>query len=121
MVGDYKIFISGLPLIPLTYSNSLVAIWGWVLHLANFALPALALAALLAPAVTGRSGLSLPGLWRVWRWLAASGLLVLVAGLAVFGRDGKMATYAALVLVLASVACWLQPRQPQPPGDRSAH
>ena len=109
-------------MILLTYSNSLVAIWGWALHLANFALPALVLAGLLAPAVTGRSGLSLPSLWRVWRWLAASGLLVLVVGLAVFGRDGKMATYAALVLVLASVACWLQPRQPQePPGDRSAH
>ncbi|MBP9905408.1 MAG: hypothetical protein KBF66_07600 [Rhodoferax sp.] len=33
---------------------------------------------------------------------------VLVTGLVVFGRDGKMLTYAALVLVGAGVQGWLQ-------------
>lgn len=82
--------------------------WDALIHLLNFAAPALALA------------LSLPFLARfVVRfsntkraaslgWLAQSainfvaGLVVLTAGLWFFGRDGKMATYAALVLVLAS-------------------
>ena len=98
-----------------------MGLWGILLHLGNFALPALAVAALLSPGVLGRRAL-LPLLaagWRpllrTWAWLAASGLAVLVAGLAAFGRDGKIGTYAALVLVMGSVAWWLQRR-----GARSA-
>lgn len=103
----------------MTYGNSFIALaWGWGLHLANFALPALALATLLAPAVLGWRSLSVPRLWRAWRWLAGSGLLVLTAGLAVFGRDGKMATYAALVLSAAAVCCWLQWRHLQAAAAR---
>ncbi len=91
------------------YSNSLAAaLWGGLLHLFNFALPALVLALLLALALLGRQAGSLPSLWRAWRWLAATGLLVQLAGLLAFGRDGKMATYAVLVLSLGSLACWLQ-------------
>jgi hypothetical protein len=98
----------------LTYSNSLAAaLWGGLLHLVNFALPALVLALLLAPAVTGRRNLSVRALWRAWCWLAATGLGVQLAGLLVFGRDGKMVTYSALVLALGSLACWLQWRLPR--------
>lgn len=79
-----------------------------LIHLLNFTAPALALA------------LSLPLLARFLnrfsdRKRAASlnllaqaainfvaGVAVLAAGLWFFGRDGKMATYAALMLVLAS-------------------
>jgi hypothetical protein len=79
-------------------------------HLANFALPALVLAVLVA----------LAGRWLMPRRLAgrlgvatavnfAVGLAVLVAGLAWFGRDGKMATYAALVLAVAT-SQWLVAR-----------
>ena len=40
--------------------------------------------------------------------LIAAGVVVLVAGLVVFGRDGRMLTYAALVLVQGSLAWWLR-------------
>ncbi len=97
----------------LTYGNSHVAaLWGGLLHLLNFASPALLLALLLAVALLGRRAGSARQLWLAWRWLAAAGLLVQLAGLLVFGRDGKMATYAALVLALGSLACWLQWRLP---------
>lgn len=76
-------------------------------HLLNFAAPALFLALVLslgAPLVLG-------GAWRERRWLAfgvnsLAGVAVLVAGLWVFGRDGAMATYAALVVVVGS-SQWL--------------
>jgi hypothetical protein len=81
-------------------------------HLAGFLAPALGLAAVLWTA---------PRLWRrarSARWssrtealmLLGSGVLVLVAGLIVFGRDGKMLTYTALVLAQATVAWWNRSR-----------
>ncbi len=33
-------------------------------------------------------------------------LLVLLAGLVIFGRDGKMLTYTALVVVMGTLAWW---------------
>jgi hypothetical protein len=45
---------------------------------------------------------------RRWALNAAAGALVLVAGLIVFDNDGKMATYAALVVVSATVEWVLQ-------------
>lgn len=42
--------------------------------------------------------------------LVTGGVLVLLAGLIVFGRDGRVATYAALVLVQGSLAWWLRGR-----------
>lgn len=80
-------------------------------HLLNFAAPALFVAVLVAlaarvllPKAPGASG---------W-WLSvainfAAGLLVLLAGLALGGRDGLMATYAALVVVVATCQ-WLAGR-----------
>ena len=82
----------------------------FVLHAAGFAAPALALALGVALAARwfrlDRSG-------RAW-WAATAinfvaGVAVLGAGLWYFGRDGKMATYAALVLAVAS-AQWLAGR-----------
>lgn len=83
--------------------DPLLALW----HLLNFTAPALGLAALLGVALwlqAPRRGMD--AAWRSTGWLAGSGVLVLVAGLAFFGRDGKMATYAALVVVMGSVAWW---------------
>lgn len=84
------------------------------LHVLHFFLPALVLAALLAPAtVRGQSGGARR--WRarltgwLWGWLALSvlGSVVLAAGLWWLGRDGRMLTYAALVGVLGTaVALW---------------
>jgi len=75
-------------------------------HLLNFAAPALFVAlavTLAAPWVVGRSAL----VWRVqFAVQAGLGMTVLLGGLALTGRDGRMGSYA--VLVLAAVACqWL--------------
>ena len=72
-------------------------------HLANLVLPALALAALMPLAgrwVMGKAGVSWP---RRVLCHAAIGSLVLLAGLLIQGHDGRMATYAALVLVAATL------------------
>lgn len=77
-------------------------------HLFNLVLPALAMALILP---------SLARLlwWRAWAgvswWavvvrVAAVGVVVLLAGLLLLGRDGAMLTYAALVLSCAAVV-WL--------------
>jgi hypothetical protein len=77
-------------------------------HLANFAAPALALALLMPWAgrwVHGRSGFSPRYLVQAGVGFAV-GLAVLLGGLWWFGRDGKMATYGALVLAMGT-AQWL--------------
>jgi hypothetical protein len=76
-------------------------------HLLNFFAPALGVALIT-------SGLA-KLLWRrelggvTWRrlvlWTATGAALALLAGLLVFGRDGRMATYALLIVVVA-VALW---------------
>jgi hypothetical protein len=79
------------------------------LHLLFFFLPAftLALFSVVCGAWLFRPGAGVP--WqRRWAVNAAAGVLVLVAGLVVFDNDGKMATYAALVVVSASVEWVLQ-------------
>ena len=81
----------------------LAAFW----HIINFPLPALGVGALGAAAakllwrreLAGTSWLRLAG------GAGAAGLLAQLAGLGFFGRDGKMATYALLVLA-AAVALW---------------
>jgi len=74
------------------------------LHLLSFAAPALAVAFLVA--LGARIALPGPTAARSW-WgqgavNALVGVLVLAAGLWHFGVDGKMATYAALVVAVAS-------------------
>ena len=80
-------------------------------HLVNFGLPALVLSL----------GITLWGSFQfrrqsqikwLWRWLlnVTCGLAVLVGGLVMTGHDGKMATYAALVLVCATIEWGLQTR-----------
>ena len=77
-------------------------------HVANFFLPALGLGALSAALAKL--------LWRrqlaavAWRRLAgpacAACAAVLLAGLVVFGRDGRMATYAAMGVACALTLWW---------------
>jgi hypothetical protein len=74
-------------------------------HAFNFAAPAVALALLLpvcARFLIRRSGFTL-SLWVQQAIHLIVGVLVLGAGLWYFGRDGKMATYAALLVASASV------------------
>jgi hypothetical protein len=78
-------------------------------HLVSFFLPALFLALLLAGAGRLAWGRGQPAR-RAWRHAAinfAVGAAVLAAGLALSGRDGAMATYAALVAAVATSQWWL--------------
>jgi hypothetical protein len=78
-------------------------------HLLNFFAPAAGLSVIAA------SGCKL--LWRrelaavAWRRLALpaglAGMAVLLGGLVLLGRDGRMATYAAMVVACA-VSLWWQ-------------
>ena len=80
-----------------------------LLHLLSFLAPAAAVALLVA--LTARLALRGPGAgwWRSFLLNFLAGTAVLVAGLLYFGRDGKMATYAALVIAVAT-AQWLSGR-----------
>jgi hypothetical protein len=80
-------------------------------HLINFVLPALAIGLVMAgPA---RAWLipadRRPGFWPCWAAQGLLGVAVLLSGLMLFGRDGKVATYAALVLAAATLQ-WLMGR-----------
>ena len=83
----------------------------FIIHAFSFAAPARVLA-LLVPAA---ARVVLPRGAPRLGWLASfainfvAGLVVLGAGLWFFGRDGKMATYAALVVVVATCQ-WLSGR-----------
>ena len=80
-------------------------------HLLSFAAPALAVAMLVALAAR----LILPrrpadlAWWLQIAMNSIAGLATLVAGLWYFGVDGKMATYAALVVIIAGCQ-WLSSR-----------
>jgi len=79
-------------------------------HLANFVAPALVMATLLCLGSRIRPGVR-PGPWRPvleLGVLAGVGVLVLLGGLLVFGRDGKMFTYAALVACQGTAAWWMR-------------
>jgi hypothetical protein len=82
-------------------------------HLLNFVAPALFVAVLLALAARAlvRRAQAPAALWKQMMFNFIAGLAVLLVGLAVFGRDGKMATYAAMVMVCATsqwllLRCW---------------
>ncbi len=87
--------------------------WPIAIHALNLLAPALVLGVLL----------TVVELWwqrRHWRWAlcawalasyALAGTGVLVLGVALWGQDGKVASYAALVLVLATLATLRMPSQ----------
>lgn len=90
------------------YLDAQMTVIALALHLAGFLAPALATALLLW---------LVAGFWRTERrrglvlgFLMLAGAAVLLAGLAYFGRDGKVATYAALVLVQGTLVWWLRRR-----------
>ncbi|RPE64477.1 hypothetical protein EDC62_2296 [Tibeticola sediminis] len=74
-------------------------------HLLNFFAPAAALAVYGGCLLAWMSGQRLGAAAIGWRIALnfALGAGVLVAGLLLLGRDGRMLTYAALVLVVGSV------------------
>jgi hypothetical protein len=81
------------------------------IHLLSFVAPAFVIAVLIA--LAGRLVLPRSGRPQRW-WLPVAlnfiaGVAVLAAGLWYFGRDGKMATYTAVVVVVAT-SQWLSGR-----------
>jgi hypothetical protein len=80
------------------------ALW----HLANFFAPALGVA-LITTALAKllwRHELAAVGWGRLLVWSAAAGAVALIGGLIAFGRDGRMATYGALVVSTALALWW---------------
>jgi hypothetical protein len=77
-------------------------------HLSNLFLPALLLGALTAALAKLMWRRELAGVQ--WSWLAAAAMAasaaVALLGLIVFGRDGRMATYAGMVLATAGALWW---------------
>ena len=80
------------------------ALW----HLLNFAAPALTLGALAAALakIVWRRDLAAVRWWPLAAWTAAVCLGVAVAGLVIGGRDGRMATYGAMVAAAALTLWW---------------
>ena len=78
-------------------------------HLLNFFAPAVVVGT-LAAALTKliwRNQLKAVPWTRLAAWAAATGAVVLVAGLVITGRDGKMSTYGALVVANAVSLWWV--------------
>jgi len=77
-------------------------------HLANLFVPALALGALAAALakLLWRRELAGVGWLRLAGSACAACALVTLAGLVLFGRDGKMATYGAMVVACAVMLWW---------------
>ena len=80
------------------------ALW----HLAAFLIPAVLLGGLsaLAARLIWRRELAGTGLWRLWGWAGAAAILASFAGLILSGGDGRMATYAAMVVACALALWW---------------
>ncbi|MDE2402096.1 MAG: hypothetical protein KGL90_10560 [Burkholderiales bacterium] len=79
-----------------------------LIHGVNFFMPALVMAVLLpllARLIWWRA-LKPVGFARQMTWVAVINALVLMAGLMLLGRDGAMATYAALVLASSLTVWW---------------
>lgn len=81
-------------------------------HLAGFLAPALVVGLILwlAPQWS-RKGRGARGSHRIdLTVLVVAGAAVLFGGLVYFGRDGKIATYAAMVLVQGTLGWWMRRR-----------
>ena len=77
-------------------------------HLLNFVAPAaaVALVLVLSGRLVGSRSASAMSVRQRWAILFAVGVAVLTAGLVLWGRDGKMLKYAALVVACATCQ-WL--------------
>ena len=78
-------------------------------HVLNFFAPAVGMG-VIAPSLAKllwRRELAGVGWLRLAGWVSAVSAAVLVGGLIVFGHDGMMATYAALVFACAVTLWWL--------------
>ncbi|MCK6426322.1 MAG: hypothetical protein L6Q75_14695 [Burkholderiaceae bacterium] len=77
-------------------------------HLLNLLLPALVVAAIAAGLAKGlwRRELAAVPWRRLWEVAALGNVGVLLAGLLLLGRDGRMSVYLAMVAVTALTLWW---------------
>ncbi|MEO8835414.1 MAG: hypothetical protein ABI364_01600 [Caldimonas sp.] len=77
-------------------------------HLTNFFAPALVVGGLAAglTRLIWRRELASPRFVRLWIWASSAAAAASAGGLVVFGHDGEMATYAAMVLLCAAALWW---------------
>lgn len=89
-----------------------MSVWLLALHLLNFMAPAGAVALFLGltEAVVQRKRPLALNLLRSVAIYFCVALAVLMLGLALLGRDGKMLTYGALVVATGTLAAWRQGR-----------
>ncbi len=76
-------------------------------HLMNFCAPALGIGAFAA--VLSRliwRGELRRGVVVLWAWASAAALVASIAGLVAFERDGRMVTYAFMVVASATAIWW---------------
>ncbi len=85
-----------------------MTVLAFLAHLAGFIAPAFFVALVLwtVPRFR-RAGRARQGARLEAFMLVVAGVVVLLAGLVFFERDGKIATYAALVAVQGTLAWWL--------------
>ena len=90
-------------------SSTAMDAWDLIIHWANFLVPAFAVGTLVACAGAVRRTHGSRGAWS-WPVQAAVNALLgsaaLALGLWFFGRDGKMLSYAGLVLAVALAQWW---------------
>lgn len=81
---------------------------GFLWHLANlFAVSLLfGLTAATGAKLIWRHALAGAGWLRLVAWVTASGVAVTLAGLLIFGRDGRMVTYGLMVVAGAAALGW---------------
>ncbi len=80
------------------------ALW----HLLNFVAPAFGLGAIAAGfcKLIWRAELAHVSWRRLSAWACAASLAALMGGLIISGRDGRMSTYALMVLACAAALAW---------------
>lgn len=85
-----------------------MTVWHASLHLLNFLTPAAVVGLMMAlvEGVLVRHGWAFQRALKSFATYFLAGIGVLLLGLALLGRDGKLMTYAALVLTLGSLATW---------------
>jgi hypothetical protein len=77
-------------------------------HITNFFAPALVVGgcAAVLTRLVWRSQIGSCSFWRLWAWASGACAVVSIGSLVVFARDGKMATYAAMVVACAIALWW---------------
>ena len=77
-------------------------------HIANFFAPAVVLGGLAAVVtrLVWRRELKSEPVVRLWSWAAGAAALASIGGLLLLGRDGRVLTYAAMVLAAACGLWW---------------